>query len=148
MKKGRNLIFRCYNSILIFLLGVLGYSCDKDNGSDNPVCLYGVPYAKYTVQGKVTSEANSQPIPGIKVGMGAASASTANDGSYSITIDKAEVENPVYSIAFEDVDGAANGEFTSSNLTADFKNAAFTPGGNAWERKATIEMNVKLKPKK
>ena len=60
MKKS---LFKSFNWILTGLIGILGFAI-----SGCPMRVeYGVPNAKYTVKGRVVSEAND-PIEGIRVG--------------------------------------------------------------------------------
>lgn len=53
-------------SSLIALTSVAGCSCATSTPQDEPVCMYGVPTAYFTVRGTVTNKHN-EPLEGIQV---------------------------------------------------------------------------------
>lgn len=147
MKKVKTSFFKSYNTILAFLLSILGfgnYSCD-DLGS--PVAEYGTPHALFKVKGNVKSEAASTPIPKIKVVMGQDTVVTDKFGNYQVE----NMEFPqdhTFLVKFEDVDGTANGEYQSRDTTIEFRDPEFTGGTDSWYRgETTKELNITLKDK-
>lgn len=148
MEKNGKVRFRWYNVAITMLLGFLGYSCgDILNGDDEPKCLYGVPFAKYTVNGLVKSELNSTAISGIRVVLGRDTVYTNSEGKYKVTTQGMRSMDISFPVKFEDVDGVANGAFDALSTNAEYKNATFTGSDGWFEGEASKTLDVKLKPK-
>ena len=126
MKKVKNVWLRCSAWLLNSILLLLGFSsCDNDNNGngDEPLLMYGMPYATYSLKGKVV-DAQKQPIPDIevkiKIGNGGvyynpiASLKTNSSGEFAfkenLTIDGK------FRLVARDVDGTANGSFESDSI--------------------------------
>ena len=68
MKKIKNSIRFCLNTILTTLVGMFITSCEDgpNGGGGGTLCLYGSPWAEYDVQGEVTNETN-EPLKSMQV---------------------------------------------------------------------------------
>lgn len=143
-------IFNSYNSFILLMLSLLGFSTSCED--DNKAMMYGVPIAGFKVIGKVESALDSKPIPDIIIearedylkGIGF----SKPDGTYEAGIGDYPGDH-TYRLKFVDTDGALNGEYESLDTTVVFKDPKFTGGDGAWYRGiAEQELNVKLKPRK
>jgi len=145
-----------YNVVIAALLAVLGFStsCNPFPGTE-----YGVPHARFTIKGKVTSSANNNPVPNIKVRMDgdtatrsfmeADSAYCDSNGNYQVSDKYGFPDSHSYSIRFSDMDGSTNGDFQTLDTVIEFKDPVFTGGGSNWDNGETQkEINIVLKPKK
>ena len=59
MKNLSYIILKTFNSILIGLLTILGFSCSNEDDQNIIICEYGSPYAHFYIKGKVTDEQNN-----------------------------------------------------------------------------------------
>ncbi len=145
MKKLKLNLLKKYNSILMLLLTLLGFSTSCEN-NESPV-EYGTPSAKFIVAGKVVSEDNSQAIPQIRVVMGYDTAYSDQEGNYQVMQNYFPTDQS-FLLEFEDVDGSENREFQSLDSTVVFKDSEFTGGDGKWySGEAEKTVNIKLKPK-
>jgi len=118
------------------LLAVLGFSALVTSCVKYGAPMYGMPPSEY-ISGKVTDKVTGEPIKGIKVRnwVGAVpeygvpptnyepiSAFTDKNGNYEIRT----YEIQPY-LSFSDVDGAENGLYNDTTVTADVRNIALTP---------------------
>ena len=142
IQKAKNQFLRIQNALIagiLFLAGAV-ISCNKY------VDEYGMPYAEYIVKGKVKSQETSRVIENIKVSMDGDTVKTDSEGSYKLVGEYAE--NNFFDIKFEDIDGAANGEYQNLDTVVQFENPEFTGGdGNWYEGETTTEFDVELNPK-
>jgi putative lipoprotein (rSAM/lipoprotein system) len=149
-----------YNSLIVLLISVLGFSSSCDLISYE----YGSPHADFIINGKIESSANNEMIPDIIVEMRnvkntddgqsnirlvATGFSNSWTGSYRLTDNATSPEDKTYQIKFIDTDGALNGEYETLDTTVVFKDTKFKGGDGHWDRGvAEQELNIKLKPKK
>lgn len=136
------------------VLGVLGFSsCGEEI---EPEGMYGSPYASFKALGTVKDEAG-KPIEGIKVsvnkdwsqwGEGIITDNIFTDAKGEYILDqRIWPAEPVVTIFFEDVDGAANGgEFASAEAKPDIKSTQEITE-DRW-RKAVIEAKADIVLKK
>lgn len=147
-------LLKLTNRALSGLLVLLGFnSCSKDDdngGSGGPICMYGVPYAQYTIKGKVQNVPGTS-IPGVRV------ISTQQDqwarkdtlltnanGEFIFTYYPGEVEQ-TYKLLFRDIDGATNGSYKEDSVSVSFK-AEDLKGKDGWlQGEATKEVKISLK---
>ena len=145
-----------YSRLLSACLVLLGFT------SCGMTCEYGVPSAKYNVQGKVVSaEGAKTPVKGIRV-VAIEDANEADnpylrgDTVYTNSEGKFVAEwgdfphDNRYKIKFQDVDGEANSLFEDKEQIIEFKNSEYKDGDGHWYKgEAKKDMGrVELKPKK
>ena len=144
---GRQLHFlKLYNIILVGLLSALGFasSCSKPD----PVAEYGVPSAKFTINGTIQDKESNTPIENIKVSIHQQTVAADAQGKYQITEDGFGGDM-TFNIQYRDEDGAANGEYNDLDTIIEFKNPQFVNGdGNWYAGETSKEFDVKLTPKK
>ena len=149
MKKARNKFYSVYNSIIIGLLGILGLttsSCDKLR--PDPVAEYGVPSAKFIVNGKVEARADNSAIENIRVIMRQDTTYTDSEGKYQLIDKYGSPMSQDIEIKFSDIDGANNGEFNNMDTVVEFKNPEFVNGDGKWYAGETSkEFNIELEKK-
>lgn len=119
---------------------------------------YGTPNANYSVKGVVTDEAN-RPIPGIKVTIGKQglpyesfydikTMTTDPNGAFAKSYIGEFPRDLTFELTFEDIDGAANGEFKTRSENVVIKATELKDGGKSWFKgSATKEVTVKLESK-
>jgi putative lipoprotein (rSAM/lipoprotein system) len=148
-----------YNSLILFILSLLGFStsCKKEE----PLLMYGTPHATFSIVGEVKSATDGKVIPEIIVevrkeyneetGLVRVLVETGfseDNGKYNVMIGDDPVDQ-TYQLIFTDTDGALNGEFESLDTTVVFKDPKFANGDGSWFRGvAEQEMNIELKPRK
>lgn len=159
MKKLQFKVLKSYNTLITFLVSLLGFasSCDWMGGR----AMYGTPMADFVVKGKVESKSN-KPVVGIKVEMSKeydsengktlvfvnSATSDGGNGAYEL-IGRDDPLDQTFKIKFTDVDGTTNGEYETLDTTVVFQNVKYTGGdGNWYHGKTEKELNVKLKTKK
>lgn len=135
-------------------LSVLGFSSCEILDIDRPV-EYGTPNANYSVKGRVTDNSN-MPIPGIQVTIGKSGLpqdsyfdfkilTTDANGQFVKSYLREFPRDISFSLTFEDVDGPANGEFSTKQQTVEIKTTELKDGGSSWYMgSATKEITVKL----
>jgi len=134
-----------YNLIISFLVSLLGFAtaCESTGGDE-----YGVPTARFTVKGKVTTVVTGAPVANIKVKMLRDSTISDASGNYQIS----GIEFPhsqSIPIKYMDMDGALNGELQTLDTVVEFKDPKFTGGnGNWFQGETEKEFNIALKQKK
>jgi putative lipoprotein (rSAM/lipoprotein system) len=150
MNKIKNFILKKYNSLLIILLALLGFSTACEQGGyeyGTPAVEYGVPNATFIVRGKIESKTTSVPIQGIRVIMVNDTAYSGQNGEYLVEGEGFPGDKS-FTMSFEDTDGALNGEFHKADTTVEFQNPNFTDGDGSWYLgKTEKEVNIKLDPK-
>lgn len=150
--------FKSFNSLILFLISLLGFStsCSKD---EDIARMYGSPHAKYIISGKVVSVTDNKPIPDIIISMRRV---FENEGSNLVATDfshtqgdylVAEVNFPsndrTFNVKFMDTDGPLNGEYETLDTTIVFQDPKYTGGDGSWYSGFTEKtLDVKLKPKK
>lgn len=148
MKKIKTGFLKKYNALITLLITLLGFStaCEKEDDEPGyPATEYGVPHAVFRVKGKVQSENNSSSISNIRVVMNYDTAYTDETGVYEVrAVDFPDDQS--YVVEFDDIDGAANGEYQSKDSVVVFKDSEYVGGSGSWYRgEAEKELNVKLK---
>lgn len=144
MKKIEIKFLKTYNAIIAILLAVLGFA----SSCEGPQTEYGVPTATFIIKGQIVSEKDSLPIPGIQVAMKYDSSLTGSNGNYIVQQGSHFASTQTFHLKIKDVDGIANGEFTSLDTIVEFKDPQFKNGDGHWyEGETEKELDVKLKPK-
>jgi putative lipoprotein (rSAM/lipoprotein system) len=146
----KTLLLRRFNSLISFLLTILGFGAVCSIGScayGTPLVEYGTPHATYKVKGSVQSEMTSSNLPNIRVVMGEDTAFTDESGNYQVeNIDFPD--DQVFLVEFRDIDGEANGEYQPQDTIVEFIDPEFSGGSGGWDSGETEkEINVKLKDK-
>ncbi|MDR0757481.1 MAG: radical SAM-associated putative lipoprotein, partial [Tannerella sp.] len=114
LKKTYHILMKGVNWVLAGLVSILGFSgCDKGTPVE-----YGVPYAMFTFQGKVTNRAG-EPVPDIKVEVKdgdnfAHPALTDAEGHYSALFSAFPVED--FQVIASDIDGETNGSYLNDSV--------------------------------
>ena len=148
MKKVKTNFLNFYNFILVGLLSALGFSSSCGKIKPDPVAEYGVPSAKFTVNGTIQDKETNDPIENIKVSINQKKVAADAQGRYHITENGFGGEM-TFNIQFRDEDGTANGEYNDLDTTIEFKNPHFEGGDGHWyEGEASKEFDIKLTPKK
>jgi putative lipoprotein (rSAM/lipoprotein system) len=140
-------ILKRYNYLIAFLLSVLGVGGACTMGGceyGTPAEEYGVPSAKFTVRGIVSSE-DSVKIPNIRVVMMTDTGYTDINGAYAVeTISFPDDQD--FLIELDDIDGEQNGSFQSKDTLVSFVDPQFVSGDGNWYVGETFkEVNIKLK---
>ena len=144
-------ISRGFSRIVLAVLGAaLGVGC---NDVINPAPEYGMPHARYKLDGTVRSAATSQPIEGIRVVLTREtsyergdSALTATDGTWALDVSDLPCDGSCV-LLFDDIDGAGGGSFHGAATT--IAPAQTEPGHSRWDY-GTFEQHdiqVDLNPK-
>lgn len=155
MNRIKHLVFHCFNSLILLLISLLGFttSCAKEEMK----YMYGSPNATFIVKGEIKSAQTQQPIPDIIVEMrivyekeGARLAGTAfskSNGGYEVAMGEYPGDYTIQ-LKYTDTDGALNGEFESKDTTVVFKDTKYSGGDGSWYwGHAEKEINIQLKPK-
>lgn len=143
----RNLLEK-HNKFLAFLLSVIGVggACTFGGCAYGTPMEYGTPTATFKVHGKVLADENTG-IGGIQVGLLKQTTLSKSDGTYEIGINDFPTDQK-YVLEFDDIDGAANGEFAPLDTTISFVDPEFkNPDGHWYKGETSKEVNVVLKPK-
>jgi putative lipoprotein (rSAM/lipoprotein system) len=150
---------KSYNSLIAFLLTLLGFSSSCDPARVE----YGTPSADFILKGKIVSAANNNPIQDIIIEMRRVEKTQDGQtfvkvtdtsfseyvGNFILTDNGAFPKDQTYQIKFTDTDGLQNGEYEPLDTTIVFQNPTFINGDGHWYNGQTEkELNVKLKPKK
>ncbi|MBN2444417.1 MAG: radical SAM-associated putative lipoprotein [Spirochaetales bacterium] len=149
-KTGRKLL-KLWSAILTFFFGISGMSCLY-----GVVMEYGMPYATFTVSGKVTSADPGTPIPGIKVSatgdngfLETEENYTDESGDYSILFSTLGAVTMDVTMHFEDIDGTLNGSYTDEDVLVHITESDFidTTPDNDWDDgEGTATLDVDLDP--
>lgn len=146
MKKAKTNLLKFYNVILVGLLSALGYASCTKPGPD-PVAEYGVPSAKYIINGTIQDRESNTPIKDIKVSINQQTVTADAQGKYEIT-ENGSGADMTFNIQFTDEDGPANGEYNDLDTIIEFKNPQFENGDGGWYAGETSEeFDIKLTPK-
>lgn len=134
--------YRYSNRVIAALLAALGFTACDSIGGDEPV-EYGTPNATFHFVGQVTDK-DGKPIPGIKVTVSydgqrlykhvgiKDSTMTDAEGRYQ-TETFSNFSADRHQVAFEDVDGAANGgEFLPDTVRAKEMQKKQLKKGSGW----------------
>jgi putative lipoprotein (rSAM/lipoprotein system) len=150
MKKIRLSLFKRLNTLISFMLSVLGFGAACSLSSceyGTPAPHYGTPYSTFKVKGNVKSEVTSNAIPNVRVVMGFDTTFTDKSGNYQISNTNFP-DNQSFLIKFIDIDGETNGEHQDLDTIVEFIDPEFTGGTGDWDSGETEkEVNVKLKEK-
>lgn len=138
------------NKLILWILSLLGFAAASTSCEDaGSVCEYGVPYATFSLKGKVTDQAG-KPIPGISVRvMDEAEKLTDEQGLFAFEnahlyyfLDKSFTGT----VEFRDIDGAQNGCYVPESVEVTFvQNPLGQPAGGWFQGDYTgPDMRVKL----
>ncbi|MBN2532324.1 MAG: radical SAM-associated putative lipoprotein [Spirochaetales bacterium] len=143
-------ILKLWSTIFAFFLGLTGMNCPPLYGAPE----YGMPYAEFTVKGKVTSN-EVIPIPGIKVTaldvyvLSETACYTGTGGDYSVTFTTMGAVDMDVTMRFEDVDEAEKGSFTDRDVIVHISKGDFiddTPGDDWDDGYGSTTEDVQLEP--
>ena len=150
MKKIQTSLFKRYNTLISFLLSVLGFgvACSLSSCEyGTPAVEYGTPFANFKVKGNVKSEVTSNPILNIRVVMGHDTTFTDESGNYQVE-NTDFPDDQTFLVEFNDVDGETNGEYQPLDTIVNFIDPEYSGGSDTWYNGETEkEINVKLKDK-
>ena len=143
--KTNKALFKSINSILIGLLGTLGFS-----SCFIPREEYGCPHADYTVKGTVKDNVSGNPIPGIRVaysplewdenvfgdpsnnsGRNHAFVISSINGEFKLSDGLFPSQNKL-AVFVEDIDAEENGLFQSKMYIISFEGIKPVGGDNKW----------------
>ena len=148
MKKAKIKFYSVYNTIILGLMGLLGLTTSCEKLGPDPVAEYGVPSAKFIVNGNVSNAADNTAIKNIRVIMRGDTSFTDNNGNYKVVEEYGYPGDQKIDIEFTDIDGATNGDFHNLDTLVEFKNAEFTNGDGDWYAGETSkEFNIELDKK-
>lgn len=140
-------ILQRYNYLIAFLLSVIGIGGACTFGGceyGTPANEYGVPSAKFIVNGRVSSE-DSVKIPGVRVVMQSDTGYTDINGAYSVEA-VSFPDDQDFLVEIDDIDGATNGSYQSKDTLVSFDDPHFVNGDGSWyEGETSKEVNIKLK---
>ncbi len=133
------------NTVIAKILTILGFGavitgCEPKYGT--LVAEYGVPSAKFIVNGKVSSQ---HPIENIRVvmhGWDNDTAFTDEYGNYEVAIDD-NASNDNFLVQFHDTEN----RYKDLDTTVEFKDPKFTGGDGWYEGETCKTVNVELTPK-
>lgn len=133
------------------ILGLTGISCDDGHGP-GPQPEYGMPYAKYVLDGTVVNADTEEPVEGIKVrfpsdaadGDSSSIAFSDENGDWAITrqifpCGTSENGSIECDVSAQDVDGAENGG-TYVEQEVDLNLTQTKQGSGTWD-KGTFEQH-------
>lgn len=150
MKKIKTSLFKRFNTLLSFLLSILGFGAAFSLNSceyGTPAMEYGTPFATFKVKGSVKSELSSNAIPNIRVVMGNDTTFSDESGNYQIS-NTDFPDDQTFLLEFKDIDGKTNGEYQALDTIVEFIDPKFSGGTGDWNSGETEkEVNVKLKEK-
>ena len=130
------------NRILATIIGALGFSsCKKPNNPDDTRLMYGVPYAAYSIKGKVVDNFQN-PVPGIKVDIQGlknqqypvfepSSVMTDSKGEFSKEF-RQSVNEFDFNLKYSDIDGDANGLFKTAEQKISVTTSDITGKPDGW----------------
>jgi len=147
MRKVRVRFLKSFNSILLSLLALLGFTAAC---KDDPSIIdeYGSPYAKFKVNGKIEATNTDTPIENIRVVMSGDTVYSDDKGEYEVADNNGFPIDQIYEIQFQDIDGISNGEFEDVDTVVEFKDPEFINGDGWYRGETSKEFNIKLNPKK
>jgi len=130
------------NWILATIIGALGFSsCNKPNNPDDTRYMYGVPYAAYSIKGKVVDNFQN-PVPGIKVEIQGLKNQLYPVFEPSVVITDAKGEFAMdfrqqvnefdFNLKYTDIDGETNGLFKSAEQIINVKTSDITGNHDGW----------------
>lgn len=150
MKKIKSSLFKRFNTLISFLLSILGFGAAFSLSSceyGTPAVEYGTPFATFKVKGSVKSELSSNAIPNIRVVMGNDTTFSDESGNYQIS-NTDFPDDQTFLLEFKDIDGKTNGEYQALDTIVEFIDPKFSGGTGDWNSGETEkEVNVKLKEK-
>jgi len=150
MKKIKTSLFKRFNTLLSFLLSILGFGAAFSLNSceyGTPAVEYGTPFATFKVKGSVKSELTSNAIPNIRVVMGYDTTFSDESGNYQISNTEFP-DDQTFLLEFKDIDGETSGEYQALDTIVEFIDPKFSGGTGDWNSGETEkEVNVKLKEK-
>jgi putative lipoprotein (rSAM/lipoprotein system) len=153
-KKTHKKLLKLWGMILAFFLGISGqFTCLY-----GVIVEYGMPYAKFTINGKVQVINTGQAIPGILVSFQetseinyATQSYTDGNGDYTIWFESTGAVDADLTLVFEDVDEAANGSYADKEVIVSITpdNYVDTTPGDDWDDgEGTRTVDVELSPVK
>lgn len=145
MKKTKTNFLKFYNIILVGVLSALGYASCTKPGPD-PVAEYGVPSAKFIINGTIEDQETGDPIENIKVTIHQKTVAADAQGKYQI-IENGFGGDMTFNIQYRDEDGIANGEYNDLDTIIEFKDPQFVNGDGWYAGETSKEFDIKLTPK-
>lgn len=126
------------STVLAVLVG-----CGDDTDTDTePVAEYGMPMAHYDLSGRVLQDGTETGIEGMEVDFHGEEATTAADGSWSLSADTWSCDTAC-SITARDVDGDTHGAWQEA--TVDFTPTQVEEGDGGWDEgtwEASVDIEV------
>lgn len=151
MKKKNTTLLNITNKALSGLLVLLGFSACTTGiggGGEGP-CMYGMPYAKHSIKGKVENQ-SGVPIKGIRIICNIKNYWMPQDTLLSdikgeFTFTKQIVDPDVtYKLVGTDIDGTDNGSYKEDSVNVDFKKSDLTDASGWFRGNATKNVTIKL----
>jgi putative lipoprotein (rSAM/lipoprotein system) len=153
-KKTHKRLLKVWGMILAFFLGLSSqFSCLY-----GMVMEYGMPYAKFTINGKVKKAGTDDAIPGILVSFQETSGIyytiqpyTDVNGDYTIWFESTGEIAADVTLLFQDVDGTENGSYEDKEVVVSITPDDFidtTPDDSWDDGEGTRTVDVDLTPSK
>ncbi len=137
-------LLKITNKVLSVLISSIGIGTLFSANSCNTAVEYGVPSAKYKVNGKILSE-SGQPISNIQVTIDYDSANTNSEGYYEVSGTRMPLDTATFNLKFSDIDGEKNGLYKDKDTSVTFINPEFKGGDGDWYvGETTKELNINL----
>jgi len=134
------------NQLIAMLLTLLGFgtACEKiTNGSDE----YGSPSADFVLNGNIKDRVTGTPITNIRVIMQRDTAFTDAQGKFMVKVEGFPTEQ-TFDVKLDDIDAAANGEYTGRDTTVTFPATHFENGDGHWYKgEEKLSVTISLEPK-
>jgi len=135
-------------SALLLLLGFSACTGGIGGGREEP-CMYGMPYVKHSIKGKVESQSGVS-IKGIRIICSIKNNWMPQDTLLSdikgeFTLIKQLIEPDVtYKLVCTDIDGTDNGSYKEDSVNVDFKKSDLTDASGWFQGKVTKNVTIKL----
>lgn len=137
-------IYSLKNWLIAASAGLLGINV----GCHSFAAMYGCPYAKYEVTGRVTNEQGA-PVKGISMSIHGDTVLTNSEGRYELEhIDSpwSWIDDSGLELKATDIDGAENGSYQDTSVNLSFEGARFVDADGEWyEGCATVNQDIVLK---
>lgn len=116
------------------------------------IAEYGMPYATFSIKGKIRAEGSDVAIPNIKVSVTDTStkqiidsAITQSDGSFSMTFTQSLEISNTWIFDARDVDGDQNGSFANKDTLITIPQDSLTGGSGFFEGTGSADIELFLK---
>ncbi len=152
----KNAFFKFTNKLIFVFLALLGFATSCEKGLGEVADAYGTPMADFITKGTVKSAKTNQTISNIRVIMSAKNVNcicysdttfTNASGIFELKV-KTDPTMNVYSLKFEDTDGANNGIVVSKDSTITFSDKFSGGDGNWYSGKQEKTINIQLDSEK